>query len=322
MICLLGLTVNIVQAQVCTTVNAGDWATAATWSCVGATAPPSGTFSGTLIITKNVTVSSNITITGQVSAFIRNNAVLNVTGSNTLKLSSNNSFIEVQTGSTVSGQQANSQIVIGTSPVYTYVMNGGTNNTINGPTRLTNNGPALPVTLLYFNATAEGTRVSLAWATADEQNAKQFVVERSPNLDEFTSVGTVAAVGTTQVRQNYGLIDNQPLMGTSYYRLRQLDNNGSAHYSKVVAVRVTDSAPGLLVLGNPVQSGVIRLLAQKLDGATYQLTSLLGQFIDIQLVTQQDGEVTLIPAHSLPNGLYLLSAQSGAVRLVRKLLID
>lgn len=321
MICLWGLTVNIVQAQVCTTVNAGNWATAATWSCVGATAPPSGTFSGTLIITKNVTISSNITITGQVSAFIRGNAILDITGANTLKLSSNNSFFDVQTGSSVTGQQANSLIVIGTSPVYTYVMNGA-GNTISGPTRLTNRGPALPVALLYFNATAEGTRVSLAWATADEQNAKQFVVERSPNLGEFMSVGTVAAAGTTQARQNYGLIDNQPLMGTSYYRLGQLDNNGSAHYSKVVAVRATDSAPGLLVLGNPVQSGVVRLLAQNLDGATYQLASLTCQLIDIQAVTQQDDEVTLTPARSLPDGLYLLSAQSSAVRLVRKLLID
>ncbi|MEZ0609405.1 T9SS type A sorting domain-containing protein [Fibrella sp. WM1] len=292
-------------AQTCTTTAAGNWATNTIWSCGTA---PSGTFSGTIIIEHNLTITSDITISGKVTIILRNNATLDVRGKTTLLLSNNQSTVSIGAGSSVSGQNANSIITIGTAPTsHSYRMNGAA--AISGPDVMTNNGllSALPVELTYFQATPEGRYVSLSWQTASEQNAARFVVERSRDLGEFLPVGTVEAVGMSQVRQQYGLLDTQPLSGTSYYRLRQLDQDGRSVAGRPVAVQRDETRPTLLVLENPVSGTVVRLNTQGLDGATYQLTDTQGRAIAVTGQAQANGEVTLtLPAQL--TGVYVLTA--------------
>ncbi len=269
-----------------------------------------------------MTVSSDVTISGLVSVIIRNNSVLTIANTTALTLSNNGSTITLNTGSSISGQNGNSDVIIGTSPTSTTYKSNGNGNTINGPTVLTNTGQKLPVTLLSFSAVPQGKRVSIAWATASEQGASRYVVERSHNLDEFLTIGTIPAKGTTSIRQNYGLIDEQPLPGVNYYRLRQIDLDGTATYSKTVAVRVDEFGPGLLVLGNPVQTGTIYLSTQNLADARYQLTSLSGRLVETKTVAQANGDVAVMVVNSPEPGLYLLTAQTRSARLIRKVLIN
>ena len=305
--------------QTCTTIAAGNWTTNAIWSCGTA---PSGTFSGTIIIQHAITLNSDVTITGLVTVIMQNNGTLNIPGRAALTLSNNGSRVEVRTGSSITGQNANSVIVIGTSPTFTtYTFNGSGNN-VNGPTVLTNGGQSLPVTLLYFRVVPQGKRVSVAWASANEQGAARYVVERSRSLNEFLPVGTVQAIGTTTIRQNYGFIDEQPPMGVTYYRLRQVDLDGISTYTKPVSVQVNEFEPAMLVLGNPVKSGIIYLSTQNLTNANYQLRSLNGQLVETQVMAQANGDVSLTPVSRPTAGLYLLTAQTESTRLIRKILID
>jgi hypothetical protein len=316
---LLSLSATYSQTS-CSTVAAGPWESASTWSCG---VVPSAAFSGTIVIQHNqVTLSSSPTLSNLVTVVVKNNGVFKVNGNNTLTLSNNSSKIDIQAGSSVTGQNANSIIVIGTSPSFTYTMNGS-GNAVNGPITMSNTGTgALPVELLYFRAVAEGRRVSLSWATASEQNAARFVVERSANLGEFLPVGTLAAVGNSTARQHYGLLDAQPLVGVGYYRLRQDDHDGRSTYSRPVAVDVQEGQAGLLLLGNPIRAGVLRLSTEGLANASYSLSDLQGRAVPIGSQTETNGEVTLRLGNVPATGLYLLTVQHSTGRLVRKVMVE
>lgn len=94
----------------------------------------------------------------------------------------------------------------------------------------------LPVELLSFTAEAGQRTVALEWTTASESNSSHFVVERSSDGYTFGPIGEVAAAGTSHSLLAYAFVDEQPLRGTTYYRLTQVDLDGSTDQSHVVPV--------------------------------------------------------------------------------------
>ncbi|WP_242920500.1 T9SS type A sorting domain-containing protein [Pontibacter liquoris] len=94
----------------------------------------------------------------------------------------------------------------------------------------------LPVELVRFTAHARGNRVEVAWQTASEEANDHFTVQRSADGKTFSEVGKVYGHGTTSQVSHYTFTDEQPLSGTSFYRLKQVDEDGSATYSGIVSV--------------------------------------------------------------------------------------
>ncbi|MBJ6118583.1 T9SS C-terminal target domain-containing protein [Pontibacter sp. BT310] len=108
-------------------------------------------------------------------------------------------------------------------------------------------GPTiLPVELVNFKATAQNNAVQLQWATASEKNNSHFIVERSLTGKEFADVATIVGKGTSALQSDYRFTDEQPLNGAAFYRLKQVDYDGTYSYSKVVAVHVKALAKALL----------------------------------------------------------------------------
>lgn len=106
---------------------------------------------------------------------------------------------------------------------------------------------ALPVEWLHFTARAEGSAVVLQWATGAESSNDRFEVERAgAEGRNFTAIGQLAGRGDTNWRQDYRFADTAPLPGTAYYRLRQVDHDGTYSYSRVV--RVDGGEPELVRL--------------------------------------------------------------------------
>ncbi|RME38579.1 MAG: T9SS C-terminal target domain-containing protein [Deltaproteobacteria bacterium] len=109
----------------------------------------------------------------------------------------------------------------------------------------------LPVELVSFTGKALPDRtVLLEWQTASEFNASHFVVERSADGGtSFEELGQVRARGGT-VPTDYSFLDKQPFNGVNYYRLREVDFDGTESHSPVVAVPV-GAAPDVAVFPNP-----------------------------------------------------------------------
>ncbi len=97
----------------------------------------------------------------------------------------------------------------------------------------------IPVELTSFLAEQTAKGILLRWITASELNNSGFVIERlSSNLWE--DIGFVNGKGTTTSSNQYSFIDNSPLPGVSYYRLKQLDFDGSFTYSNEIEVTFSD----------------------------------------------------------------------------------
>ena len=94
----------------------------------------------------------------------------------------------------------------------------------------------LPVELLSFNGHADQEVVQLEWITASESGSSHYEVERSFDGYTFHTIGQVDAAGTSYTTLDYAFVDPQPLRGVNYYRLKQVDLDGTTDISDVVAV--------------------------------------------------------------------------------------
>lgn len=101
---------------------------------------------------------------------------------------------------------------------------------------INNSTTTLPVELSYFDGKLSKNVVNLSFSTATETNNSHFAIERSADARAFSEIGQVRGAGTTQEPQSYTYTDERPLAGINYYRLRQVDYDGTESFSPVVSV--------------------------------------------------------------------------------------
>ena len=177
---------------------------------------------------------------------------------------------------------------------------------------------ALPVTLLNFTAVRQDNAVLLNWSTAEETNSKTFEVERGGDGAHFTQIGKVAARGNSEVVSSYAYPDEQPLPGNNYYRLRQVDLDGHAVYSKVLKVNIPVK---LEVRPNPAHGAVTIYLDNAGDAANIMILDLSGKLLLQKTVTAGTGVLPL-EISGLARGIYTVKAVSSAGVTTQKLLVD
>jgi len=176
-------------------------------------------------------------------------------------------------------------------------------------------GSPLPIELLTFDAEVNEQAVDVAWTTATEINNDYFIVERSQDGMDFYGIGMVFGVGNSYVPSNYALTDNHPLQGTSYYRLMQVDKDGRASYSDVVAVTLSDiPVPMVKVYPNPVVDGKLNLGIlgfQNKEMLVILLDHLGREVFTRMMLVESDNILTGIDVGSkLPSGVYFVISSS------------
>ncbi len=176
-----------------------------------------------------------------------------------------------------------------------------------------------PLQLLSFNATLQNKSVNVNWQTANEVNTNYFVIERSANGSSFTALQKIAAKGNSRLTQTYSTSDLQPLQGTSYYRLQQVDKDGKTTYSSIVKVVVMSNGT-IVISPNPVQSN-IRVIVQSStnNSLTLQVMDMKGNVLATQKTSVAAGRNEVnIPAASLAKGVYILKVMDkGSVQTIR-----
>ena len=83
---------------------------------------------------------------------------------------------------------------------------------------------------------ATGLRLALVMETATEINNSHFDIEWSTDAFSFKKIGAVQGVGTTDEIQVYNFIHKNPTNGKNYYRLKQIDMDGTVEYSKIIQI--------------------------------------------------------------------------------------
>lgn len=197
-----------------------------------------------------------------------------------------------------------------------------------GTLTVSNSSQPLPVTLVSFAAQRQGADGLLTWTTASELRNAYFVVESSADGRTFQRLGQVAGAGTSTLAHSYHFTDaNLSRYATPqvYYRLRQVDTDGTGSYSPVRTVQVPLAA-GLLVQAypNPSAPGTEVALAIRTDQAgpaTLLLFDAVGRQLGQQQLTLSPGTTTppLTLAQGLATGVYVLRVLQGGQQQVVKL---
>ena len=97
----------------------------------------------------------------------------------------------------------------------------------------------IPVELTSFVATSDGKSITLKWVTATETNNRGWDIERSENtglMDSWLKVGFVEGIGNSTQSNSYNFRDAELKSTTYYYRLKQIDFDGTSTYSEIVEV--------------------------------------------------------------------------------------
>jgi hypothetical protein len=170
----------------------------------------------------------------------------------------------------------------------------------------------LPVVLTSFQAQPTAAGVALTWATASERNADYFVVERATGAapNSFQAIGRVQCVGTATQSHAYQFADATAVPGVhSYYRLRQLDHDGTSTFSPVVAVVPPALATSLVAYPSPATD---HLTVAGSAGPHLTIIDQLGRPVRR---ARLESEQPQLDVRDLPGGLYFLQDEATGQRI-------
>ena len=177
-------------------------------------------------------------------------------------------------------------------------------------------GAPMPVELTSFTARQKDNGVSLNWSTSQEINNNYFQVERSADGNSNWAVlTTVAGAGNSQVAKNYNSFDANPLSGTNYYRLKQVDYNGNNKYSRIINVKMNGPKTSISVLSNPFHN----TLSVNFESAAAQLVSarlidITGKQIAVEKWSVSSGNIRkdFSAISNLQQGMYILTIRNNS----------
>lgn len=193
-----------------------------------------------LYIDDNISIDSNLPdISADITIII--SATLSFgNGGAKIQVGEGSVFQLTSTG-TIAGVSDSNQIRIGNGPAEWDASDGP----ITGPGYFSQGWQcppcALPVKLLFFKAEGKNSDVvALSWATTMEEDFLKFVIQRSADGVNYENIGELKGRGFNiyDIESRYTFVDERPLLGTTYYRLKGVDIDDTYEFSQVRAVKM------------------------------------------------------------------------------------
>ena len=155
------------------------------------------------------------------------------------------------------------------------------------------------------------------WATASETNNSRFVLERSTDGVTFVNIAPPVSKGNGA---NYSHTDYSPLAGTSYYRLSQVDKDGTkVTFDPVVVNFSLQDKASVNVYPNPVVSGKITINLAGNKFTKLQLVNLQGQSLQSLKIAANETEKT-VDISAFPSGTYFILLSDGTNITTKKVI--
>lgn len=180
-------------------------------------------------------------------------------------------------------------------------------------------GGTLPVELISFNGKRISEKVQLNWATASEINNDYFVIERSAHNKMFEAIGDrVKGAGNSNVVNQYQIFDNEALgfatqndVKTIYYRLRQVDFDGTINYSKVISVSMNQETTAFdaSVYPNPFNGTINVTVSTNNTANTHiEVVDINGKTVYSETLGTLSGNsiYTITNLDKIPAGMYFI----------------
>ena len=177
----------------------------------------------------------------------------------------------------------------------------------------------LPVELLEFNAQANNHRtVDLDWSTASEINNDYFKVEKSIDAENWETMATVNGAGNSTSMLTYYSEDKNPILGNNYYRLKQVDFDGSSKISdiKVVNYGVCEA---YLIYPNPTKIS-FSIKGKNIQDKNVRIVDAVGQEVFLEVLSAQNGLIEF-DTSKLSEGVYSVQISGEHETLIYKLIV-
>ena len=178
----------------------------------------------------------------------------------------------------------------------------------------------LPIKLVSFTAVKENSTVKIVWQTIEEKNNEYYAVERSTGGTTFETVTTVAGNRNSTSLVTYTQYDYSPNLGISYYRLKQVDLDGSFSYSAIVATEMKSDVDWI-IYPNPTKDGSFTITCAFAENEviTLTVTDVTGnrvRYYDNDFYAQE------MHVSNLSSGFYIVSIQTISKLLSKKLIVQ
>lgn len=163
----------------------------------------------------------------------------------------------------------------------------------------------LSVNIVNFTALSEGNRTKLNWSTATESNNKEFTISHSTDGRNFTAIGNIAGAGNTNTGKDYVFYDENPVNGINFYRLLQVDYDGTKTNVGVRSVNFSFAGNSVIkVFPNPVKDALRIEFAAGLYHFA-ELTDVNGKVLQHMQLSSIETEKK-IDLSSMPSGIYFI----------------
>jgi hypothetical protein len=186
----------------------------------------------------------------------------------------------------------------------------------------------LPVEFQFLSASLKGgALVVVEWATQREVDNQRFIVERSSQGKQFEALGELGGGQRSYDLLRYNFPDPKPFEGTTFYRIKQIDNDGDFSYSDIVEVAFNPSLKGLQIgaaLADAAQKQLrVELSSDRAESVRLELFDAGGTTIlREEFPIEPGGLVRYLPQWgSLPPGLYVVGVM-GQNRRMQTLTIE
>lgn len=206
-------------------------------------------------------------------------------------------IIEHISFSTVAGGSNGVEVVAGL-PFGAYASKSGGSITLSSEYGNADFNGLLPIELLSFSVKCNGNYAHLAWTTASERNNESFIIERSSDAVNFVEIGRVACAGNSIVQLDYTYNDYGIHGGYNYYRLLQVDYDGTRTASEIIVANCIDELdgkPDVTAYPNPF-SDELTLLLSNFDNhsARIEIYDMLGKLIHTEEVESPQNDYKMV----------------------------
>jgi hypothetical protein len=179
----------------------------------------------------------------------------------------------------------------------------------------------LPVAWLYLRCSRKQQNQALIeWATGSEQNSKEFEIQRGNSQGAFAVVGRIAAAGYSYTPKQYSFSDMNTAADATFYRIRQVDIDGSSGFSEICGIKALNRADNhtISIYPNPAETVIYLLSPERDKNLSFTLYNAAGQAIFTGILKEGKAE---IPLNTISKGVYNLQLTGAGIRINERVVV-
>lgn len=164
----------------------------------------------------------------------------------------------------------------------------------------------LPVTYNSFEVNKMDNKVLVSWSTTAEHNNSYFEIQRSTDAMLFSKIGMIEGRGESVTLAKYEFTDDQPVSGINYYRINQVDRDGSSELTRIQGITFKLKEVTPILYPNPADHEIH--LKDLTPGSTIKIIDVKGSVIQKITVNDQYYNLSL---DQYRDPMYYLSIDDG-----------